>query len=60
MGAIQPWHLLLVVLAVVVLFGPGKLPALAKSFGQSIREFRTSVKDEDEEKPTDQAPTDQP
>lgn len=59
MGAVQPWHLLLVVLAVLILFGPGKLPALGKSFGQSIREFRSSVKDDDEEKPKADGPTDQ-
>jgi len=57
MGAIQPWHIGLVVLAVLILFGPSKLPALGRSFGQSIREFRSSVKDDDEQKPKDQGPT---
>jgi sec-independent protein translocase protein TatA len=39
-------------LAIVVLFGAARIPALARSFGQGIREFKTGLKDasEDEKK----------
>lgn len=29
----------------LLIFGPSKLPALGKSIGQSIREFKSSMKD---------------
>jgi sec-independent protein translocase protein TatA len=40
-------------LAVVVLFGSSRIPALARSLGQGIREFKTGLKDaskDDDEK----------
>lgn len=38
------WHLLVLVLIVVLLFGAAKLPALAKSMGQSARLFKGEMK----------------
>jgi sec-independent protein translocase protein TatA len=32
-------------LAIVVLFGASRIPALARSFGQGIREFKTGLKE---------------
>ena len=43
MGAIQPWHLILLLIVVLVVFGPGKLPEIGKSLGESIREFRKAT-----------------
>ncbi len=40
MGIIEPWHLLLILLIVLIIFGPGKLPELGKAMGKTIREFR--------------------
>jgi sec-independent protein translocase protein TatA len=37
------WHLLIIVGVVVLLFGATKLPALAKSVGQSMRIFKDEV-----------------
>jgi sec-independent protein translocase protein TatA len=40
-------------LAIVVLFGSSRIPALARSFGQGIREFKSGLKDsskDDDEK----------
>ena len=37
-------HLLILVLIIVLLFGAAKLPALAKSLGQSARVFRGEMK----------------
>ena len=39
------WHLLVVLAVILLLFGAAKLPALAKSMGQSARVFRTEIKE---------------
>jgi sec-independent protein translocase protein TatA len=36
-------------LAVVVLFGASRIPALARSLGQGIREFKSGIKEGSEE-----------
>lgn len=38
------WHLLVLVLVILLLFGAAKLPALAKSMGQSARVFKGEMK----------------
>jgi sec-independent protein translocase protein TatA len=43
MGALQPWHLIIVLVIVLLLFGPGKLPQLGKAVGDSLRDFKKSV-----------------
>ncbi|HMA38017.1 MAG TPA: twin-arginine translocase TatA/TatE family subunit [Chloroflexia bacterium] len=42
-GILQPTHLVLILLIVLIIFGPGKLPQLGKTLGSGIREFRESV-----------------
>jgi len=37
------WHLLIILALVLLLFGATKLPALAKSVGQSVRIFKGEV-----------------
>jgi sec-independent protein translocase protein TatA len=43
MGAIQPWHLVLLLVIVLIVLGPGKLPEVGKSLGETIREFRKAT-----------------
>lgn len=43
MGALQPFHLLIVVGVVLLVFGPKKLPQLAKGIGESMRELKKSL-----------------
>jgi sec-independent protein translocase protein TatA len=38
------WHALIILVVVVLLFGATKLPALAKSVGQSMKIFRSEMK----------------
>lgn len=38
------WHALVLLAIVVLIFGAAKLPALAKSVGQSMKIFRNEVK----------------
>ena len=40
-------HLLLILAVVLLLFGAAKLPALAKSVGQSMKVFRNEIKTDD-------------
>jgi sec-independent protein translocase protein TatA len=47
----QTWVIILVV--VLLLFGATRLPALAKSLGQSAKVFRKEIKSDD----TDETPT---
>lgn len=39
------WHALIVLAVIVLIFGAAKLPALARSLGQSVRILRTEVGD---------------
>ncbi len=45
MGKIGLWEILLVVVVALVIFGPTKLPELARSVGKSISELRNAGKD---------------
>lgn len=38
------WHLLIILVVILLLFGATKLPALAKSMGQSARVFKGEMK----------------
>lgn len=40
------WHALVILIVVVLLFGAAKLPALAKSVGQSMKIFKNEIKPE--------------
>jgi sec-independent protein translocase protein TatA len=44
-NGLQFWHIIIIVLLVVLLFGAQRLPGLAKSVGQSMKIFRDEVKD---------------
>lgn len=39
------WQLVVVLLIVLLLFGRGKLPALAEDLGKSIRSFKKGMED---------------
>ena len=39
------WHALIVLAVIVLIFGAAKLPALARSLGQSVRILKTEVND---------------
>ena len=41
----QGWHFLVLLLVVLLLFGVNRLPALAKSVGQSLKIFKREVQD---------------
>ena len=42
---ISAWHVIIVLVVVLLLFGANRLPGLAKSIGQSMKIFKNEVKD---------------
>lgn len=44
-GLFQPTHLLLILGIALLLFGPKKLPELGKGIGESIRGFKSAMKE---------------
>jgi sec-independent protein translocase protein TatA len=55
----SPWKILIVALVIIVLFGSKKLPAAARSLGQSMRILKKEVQglhDEPEPRPPDAQP----
>jgi sec-independent protein translocase protein TatA len=50
-GLFQPAHLLVLLIIVLIVFGPGKLPELGSSLGRGIREFKRAVEGTPEERP---------
>jgi len=39
-GVFQPWHLIVVLVIVMMVFGPGKLPELGQAVGDGLRELK--------------------
>ena len=57
-GLLQPTHLFFILLIVLIIFGPGKLPELGRGLGKGIREFKDAVRGAVEgasEKPVEKA-----
>jgi sec-independent protein translocase protein TatA len=51
---IQTWHVVVLVIVIVLLFGANRLPDLAKALGQSLKIFKNEIKDLTEDsKPAD-------
>jgi sec-independent protein translocase protein TatA len=55
MGALQPWHILIVIIVFVLLFGAKKLPDSARSLGKSMRIFKSELKEMKDDSPQDEA-----
>ncbi|WP_020659712.1 Sec-independent protein translocase subunit TatA [Amycolatopsis benzoatilytica] len=45
MNALQPWHIIVLVLLVVLLFGAKRLPDAARSIGKSMKIFKAETRD---------------
>ena len=43
-GLFQPTHLIFILLIVLIIFGPGKLPDLGRGLGKGIREFKEAFR----------------
>ena len=53
-GLFQPMHLIIVLIIVMVIFGPGKIGDLGSSLGKAIRGFQKAMQ-EPEKKPEESA-----
>src|SRR6266850_4922384 len=43
MGALQPGHLIVILVIVLLIFGPGKLPELGRAMGDGLRELKKAT-----------------
>lgn len=50
MGRIGMGELLIILAIVMLIFGAGKIPEIAKSMGQAIKEFKKSMNVKEDEK----------
>lgn len=50
MGSMSIVHWLIVLFVVVLLFGPRRLPDLARGMGEAIREFKKAINGTDQQK----------
>lgn len=44
MGALQPWHIFVLIAVLVLLFGAKRLPDAARSLGRSVRIIKAETK----------------
>ena len=47
-GLLQPMHLIVILVIVLIVFGPGKLPDLGSSLGKAIKGFKKAMAEPDE------------
>jgi sec-independent protein translocase protein TatA len=45
MNSLKPWHLLVLVVVFLILFGSKRLPDSARSLGRSLRIFKSEVQE---------------
>ena len=43
MGALQPWHLVVILIIVLIIFGAGRLTEVGGALGKGVRDFRENV-----------------
>jgi len=47
MGAFSPWHVIIVAIVVLVLFGGSRVADLGKGLGEGIKNFKKGIADDD-------------
>jgi sec-independent protein translocase protein TatA len=51
MGGFSIWHLLLVLVVAMLLFGAGRVSEMGKGLGEGIRNFKKGLREDDEQPP---------
>ena len=51
--SISPWQIALIILLLLLLFGPKRLPGLGKSLGEALRSFKKGLDDKEDPKSED-------
>ena len=49
MGDLQPWHIIVLLVILFLLFGAKKMPDMARSVGQSLRIFKSEMRQSQKE-----------
>src|ERR1700736_597292 len=50
-GALQPAHLIVILVIVLLIFGPGKLPELGRAMGDGLRELKKATSGDEHKDP---------
>ena len=58
MDLFAPWHIVILIGAILLLFGGQKIPEMMGGIGKGMKEFKKAMKDEEEQpaEPTKQIP----
>ncbi|HUA54439.1 MAG TPA: twin-arginine translocase TatA/TatE family subunit [Candidatus Sulfotelmatobacter sp.] len=56
MGSFSIWHLLIILVVVVLLFGAGRVPALMGDLAKGVKAFKKGLNDETVEDDKDKQP----
>lgn len=48
MGSLSPWHIAIVVIVGLLVFGPKKLPEFGRGIGSGLRDFRRGLSGEED------------
>ncbi|HLB92218.1 MAG TPA: twin-arginine translocase TatA/TatE family subunit [Terriglobales bacterium] len=59
-GLFQPWHLFLILVIALLLFGPKRLPEIGKGIGDGIRALKNGMKDKDNNATAETKPENKP
>jgi sec-independent protein translocase protein TatA len=57
MDLFAPWHIIILVLAMLLMFGGKKIPELMGGIGKGMKEFKKAIKDDE---PVKEAPKETP
>ena len=58
-GIVSPWHIAILALVMLLVFGPKRLPEMGRSLGKGMRELKDGIMHDDEpssESPPQRAP----
>jgi sec-independent protein translocase protein TatA len=55
-NGLQTWHVIVVLVVILLLFGANRLPGLAKSIGESLKIFKKEIKDLGDDGTTSSSP----
>ena len=55
-GCIGPWEILILLVVILLVFGPKRLPEFGRSLGRGMREFKNSVREVTEDHEPEELP----
>ena len=54
LNMIGPWQIVLIVAAVLLLFGGRKIPELMRGLGGGVKEFKNAIKEDEKEESSEE------